>query len=133
MARRAFAIRPAPLLSTAAIPISAFASARIAIIAPPPVSVRRLGFAPAEQFAKEKGCGLIRTGGSVITAALDAVLCLGAAEGIFVGLDLAFTAPPVSVRRLRFCLPEARLPRTGFPDARQLRLTEIRPIIKTVQ
>lgn len=49
------------------------------------------GFAPAEQFAKEKGCGLIRTGGSVITAALDAVLCLGAAEVIFVGLDLAFT------------------------------------------
>lgn len=48
-------------------------------------------FEPAEKFAKEKGYLLVRTGGTVITAALDTALKLGAAEIIFVGLDLAFT------------------------------------------
>lgn len=48
-------------------------------------------FAPAEQFAAEHGCMLIQTGGSVITAALDTALQLGAAEIVFAGLDLALT------------------------------------------
>ncbi len=49
------------------------------------------GFAPAEELAREHGWPLIQTGGSVITAALSAALTLGAAELVFVGLDLAFT------------------------------------------
>lgn len=49
------------------------------------------GFEPAEKLAKENDWPLVKTGGSVITAALSAVLTLGAAEVVFVGLDLAFT------------------------------------------
>ena len=49
------------------------------------------GFAPAESFAAERGYALIQTGGSVITAGLDAAIMLGAKEIVFVGLDLAFT------------------------------------------
>lgn len=49
------------------------------------------GFAPAEEYAAKRGYSLIQTGGSVMTAALSAVLRLGAAEVVFVGMDLAYT------------------------------------------
>lgn len=49
------------------------------------------GFEPAEKFAAQNGYFLIDTCGSVIEVALDTVLKLGAAEVVFIGLDLAFT------------------------------------------
>ncbi len=49
------------------------------------------GFAPAEEYAAKKGYRLIQTGGSVMTAALSAALVLGAAEIVFVGMDMAYT------------------------------------------
>ena len=48
-------------------------------------------FPKAEDFAKEKGIGLYKTGGSVSTTALDIGIALGCRRIIFLGLDLAFT------------------------------------------
>ncbi len=48
------------------------------------------GFREAEELAKTKGYRIHRTGGSVITLALDVVLQLGAKEVTFVGVDMAY-------------------------------------------
>ena len=48
-------------------------------------------FPKAEDFAKEKGINLYKTGGSVSTTALDIGIMLGSRRIIFLGLDLAFT------------------------------------------
>lgn len=48
-------------------------------------------YKPAENYAKAHNWNLYQTGGSVSTTALDAAIRLGAAEIIFLGLDLAFT------------------------------------------
>lgn len=45
----------------------------------------------AEEFAREKGLHLYKTGGSVSTTALDIGISLGCGRIIFLGLDLAFT------------------------------------------
>ncbi|MDF2802122.1 MAG: uncharacterized protein K0S61_2025 [Anaerocolumna sp.] len=45
----------------------------------------------SEQYAKEKGVSLYRTGGSVSTTALDLGISLGCKRIVFLGLDLAFT------------------------------------------
>lgn len=48
------------------------------------------GFDSAEFFAKENGCMLFETGGSVSTTALDISLRLGCKKVVFLGLDLAY-------------------------------------------
>lgn len=48
------------------------------------------GFEQAEEYAKKKGYGLNKTGGSVSTTALDVSIQLGASEIIFLGLDLSY-------------------------------------------
>lgn len=48
------------------------------------------GFSMAEEFAKEKGYRVYKTGGSVSTTALDVAISLGAKRIMFVGLDLAY-------------------------------------------
>lgn len=48
-------------------------------------------FEPAERKAKEYGCHLFQTGGSVSTTALDIAIRAHAEKIIFMGLDLAFT------------------------------------------
>lgn len=49
------------------------------------------GFAPAEQFAKERGVPLFSSGSSVTTTAFDFCIRMEAAEIVFLGLDLANT------------------------------------------
>lgn len=49
------------------------------------------GYPRAEQEAAARGCMCVKTGGSVMTTALDTVIRLGAKRLVFVGLDLAFT------------------------------------------
>lgn len=49
------------------------------------------GYDRAEQYAKERGCQLYDTGGSVSTIALDLCLKMGCHNVAFIGLDLAFT------------------------------------------
>lgn len=48
-------------------------------------------FEPAEEKAKAENRQVYMTGGSVSTLALDVAIRLGAAEVVFLGLDLAFT------------------------------------------
>jgi hypothetical protein len=48
------------------------------------------GFTLAEEFARDKGYHLYKTGGSVSTTALDVAISLHAKRVIFVGLDLAY-------------------------------------------
>lgn len=49
------------------------------------------GYPRAEQEAAARGCMCVKTGGSVMTTALDTMIRLGAKRLVFVGLDLAFT------------------------------------------
>lgn len=49
------------------------------------------GYPRAEQEAASRGCMCVKTGGSVMTTALDTMIRLGAKRLVFVGLDLAFT------------------------------------------
>ncbi|MCM1103206.1 MAG: DUF115 domain-containing protein [Clostridium sp.] len=49
------------------------------------------GYPRAEREAEKRGCMCVKTGGSVMTTALDTVIRLGAERLVFVGLDLAFT------------------------------------------
>lgn len=49
------------------------------------------GYPRAEREAQARGCMLVKTGGSVMTTALDTMIRLGAKKLVFVGLDLAFT------------------------------------------
>lgn len=49
------------------------------------------GYPRAEQEAEARGCMCVKTGGSVMTTALDTMIRLGAKRLVFVGLDLAFT------------------------------------------
>lgn len=49
------------------------------------------GYPRAEQEAAARGCMCVKTGGSVMTTALDTIIRLGAKRLVFVGLDLAFT------------------------------------------
>lgn len=45
----------------------------------------------AEEYAKQNGNQLVRTGGSVATTALDVTIKLGCSKVVFVGQDLAYT------------------------------------------
>lgn len=49
------------------------------------------GYPRAEREAAARGCMCVKTGGSVMTTALDTMIRLGAKRLVFVGLDLAFT------------------------------------------
>lgn len=49
------------------------------------------GYPRAEKEAQRRGCMCVKTGGSVMTTALDTMIRLGAGRIVFVGLDLAFT------------------------------------------
>lgn len=49
------------------------------------------GYPKAEEFAKEHGCNLYNTGGSVSTTALDIGIQFGCKRIIFLGLDLSYT------------------------------------------
>ena len=49
------------------------------------------GYREAEEYAKEKSWKLVKTGGSVVTTALDLCICCRVKEVVFLGLDLAFT------------------------------------------
>lgn len=49
------------------------------------------GYKEAERLSKQKGWKLVKTGGSVVTTAVDICIQLGVKNLIFLGLDLAFT------------------------------------------